>query len=142
MAYDFTDKRAERLYYRASAKGHYTAFAWREDPARRESHWKKVIRIKTEEQIEALMKKIFLAAEAQERYRKAQQKSGVKLWRPKGIAVWIKAGSWGDDIGSHSELKIKAEPKKCRKCGIRNIVLAPYKLCTECYDEVTIGVKV
>lgn len=115
MAYEFEDPLCQRIWDRAGTKSQIWAFAWRESPATFENHWKKKTKKMSQEEKEELTKTIFLAATAQEKYRKDEMKH-KSLFRPKGIAVWFNSGDWGSDIGSHAELKERTQVNKCH-CG-------------------------
>ena len=124
-AYNFKHDRAARLYSAAQPKGHITAFAWREEPARLDKFWGTYTKGMSEEDQDELLKSCILAGDAQTRYRKDQQTAGDRLVRPKGIAVWFNAGGWGEEIGSHADLKQKHEGKYCSVEGCPDLTHGP-----------------
>ena len=71
-----------------------------------------------------LTQQMILAIQAQIRYRSAQRKAGDwndKFWKAAG--PWIRQKCWLDEIGSHAELKEKAESKICCIDGCQDPVL-------------------
>ena len=108
MAYDFQTEEAKTLYERAGTKGtsrrHLNAFAWREAPARVDRVVSRCLDKKSPEERAHWLQTCLLAAEAQERDRKARTD---RIVRPKGLAVWLGDGSWGDDIESVADRQTK-----------------------------------
>ena len=129
--YDFKDRRCWRLWQEAQPKGqaHYGAFAWRESPAGLERAWSKVTAGKTAEEVEALLLSCLNAAGAQTAYREAQLKAGERLPRPRGIAVWVNAGGWAEEVGSKRVgSPDPVDVQTCRYCS-DPIVHAAYGTC-------------
>ena len=135
-SYNFTTPEAQKLWDRASPVGdkHKAAWAWRENPAAVDRAWTKATRKLNEEQVGVLFADCMISAEIQSRYRGEQIKTGERLGRPVGLAVWINNGKWCDEVGSTSELKQKQESKICSTQGCERPIHGPSFLC--CQDHL------
>jgi len=133
--YSFTTPEAQTLWDRSSPKGdkHKAAFAWRESPAGVDRAVNKIVRPMKDEQVKIWLADCLVSADIQSRYRGEQQKAGERLCRPKGLAVWLNDGGWGEDVGSTSELKQKQSGSKC-KCG-KPVAHAKTGECWTCYEK-------
>lgn len=129
--YEFADRRCWRIWQAAKPKGdrHLAAFAWRESPASLERAWAKLANGKEDEALDRMLAQILTAADQQTAYRQSRINAGERLHRPRGIAVWLNAGGWAEEIGQPAGSPAREAPtKSCKHCS-DPIVHAPYGTC-------------
>lgn len=73
----------------------------------------------------ALFKDMELALEAQKRYRQEARSSGEFIAPWKHPSTWLNQECWLDEIGSHADLKQKAELAQCSMAGCECEVHGP-----------------
>ena len=82
---------------------------------------------------EELAKKMTLAVQAQVRYKKQAGDFNIKFFKAPG--PWITQKCWLDEIGSHAELKEKAESKICSIDGCQSACLGSrFRVCEHHYQ--------
>ena len=131
MSYEFKDKRCWRIWEAASPKGdrHLAAFAWRESPAGLERAWSKACQGKDPDEKDKLLSSCLRAAKAQGAYRQQRLAAGERLPRPRGVAVWLNAAGWAEEVEAAGSAGRTVENATCQYCDAP-MVHAHYRTCS------------
>lgn len=130
MTYEFKDKRCWRLWEAASPKGdrHMAAFAWRESPIGLERAWSRACNGKDADGCDKLLSACLKAASAQSAYRKSRLAFGERIPRPRGVAVWVNAGAWAEELEATGSSGEPVKNVTCQHCDAP-MVHAAYRTC-------------
>ena len=118
VTHEFKDKRCWQLWQAAAPKGerHLAAFAWRESPIGLERAWAKACNGRSDDDRDLLLAQCLRAGEKQAAYRRSRLSAGERLPRPRGIAVWVNAGAWAEELEVASSSGEPVKASSCQHC--------------------------